>query len=135
MKNPFEYLKIDGRGQLPEPWSDYPVLTEYETVPVYRDGRDYVDVFVGQQDGWWVCGVHMNAHGSGSGFYPGRKWGSSPPVTTLFCGDWAGSSLGWRSLMARYSGRSGKGLTISGNSKFSDHEACIECEGYPQQEV
>lgn len=75
MKNPFEYLKIDGRGQLPEPWSDYPVLTEYETVPVYCDGRDYVDVFVGQQDGWWVCGVHMNAHGSGSGFYPGRKWG------------------------------------------------------------
>ena len=26
MENKFEYLKIDGREQLPAPWSDYPVL-------------------------------------------------------------------------------------------------------------
>ena len=40
MENKFEYLKIDGREQLPAPWSDYPVLREYETVTVYRNGRD-----------------------------------------------------------------------------------------------
>ena len=52
MENKFEYLKIDGREQLPAPWSDYPVLREYETVTVYRNGRDYLDALVGQQDGW-----------------------------------------------------------------------------------
>ncbi|MDC2616094.1 hypothetical protein PO249_01525 [Bacteroides ovatus] len=75
MENKFEYLKIDGRGQLPAPWSDYPVLTEYETVTVYRNGRDYLDALVGQQDGWWVAGVHMQVNSSGAGFNPGRKWG------------------------------------------------------------
>ena len=59
MENKFEYLKIDGREQLPAPWSDYPVLREYETVTVYRNGRDYLDALVG----------------SGGGFNPGRKWG------------------------------------------------------------
>ena len=47
MENKFEYLKIDGREQLPAPWSDYPVLREYETVTVYRNGRDYLDALVG----------------------------------------------------------------------------------------
>ena len=61
MENKFEYLKIDGREQLPAPWSDYPV--------------DYLDALVGQQDGWWVAGVHMEVGGSGGGFNPGRKWG------------------------------------------------------------
>ena len=61
MENKFEYLRIDGRNQLPTPWSDYPVLTEYETVTVYRNGRD--------------SGVHMEVDGSGGGFNPGRKWG------------------------------------------------------------
>ena len=46
MENKFEYLRIDGRNQLPAPWSDYPVLTEYETVTVYRNGRDYLDALV-----------------------------------------------------------------------------------------
>lgn len=68
MENKFEYLKIDGREQLPAPWSDYPVLREYETVTVYRNGRDYLDALVGQQDGWWVAGVHMEVGGSGGGF-------------------------------------------------------------------
>lgn len=49
MENKFEYLKIDG--------------------------RDYLDALVGQQDGWWVAGVHMEVGGSGGGFNPGRKWG------------------------------------------------------------
>jgi hypothetical protein len=75
MKNKFEYLMIDGRGQLPEPWSNYPVLTDYETVTIYRNGRNYLDALVGQQDGWWTAGVHMQIGGSGSGFNPGRKWG------------------------------------------------------------
>ena len=46
MENKFEYLKID-----------------------------YLDALVGQQDGWWVAGVHMEVGGSGGGFNPGRKWG------------------------------------------------------------
>lgn len=75
MENKFDYLKIDGRDQLPVPWSNYPVLTEYETVAVYRNGRDYLDVLVGQQDGWWVAVVHMEVNNSGGGFNPGRKWG------------------------------------------------------------
>lgn len=92
MENKFEYLKIDGREQLPAPWSDYPVLREYETVTVYRNGRDYLDALVGQQDGWWVAGVHMEVGGSGGGFNPGRKWDSSPPVRMPFCGHSAGCS-------------------------------------------
>lgn len=75
MENKFEYLMIDGRGQLPEPWSNYPTLTDYETVTIYRNGRNYLDVLVGQQDGWWTAGVHMQMGGSGGGFNPGRKWG------------------------------------------------------------
>ncbi len=85
MENKFEYLKIDGREELPAPWSDYPVLREYETVTVYRNGRDYLDALVGQQDGWWVAGVHMEVGGSGGGFNPGRKWGQLPP-NALFVG-------------------------------------------------
>lgn len=75
MENKFEYLRIDDRDRLPSPWSSYPVLTEYETVPVYRNGRDYLDVLVGRQDGWWTAGVHMQVNSSGGGFNPGRKWG------------------------------------------------------------
>lgn len=75
MENKFEYLRIDGRRQLPEPWINYPVLTNYETVSVYRNGRNYLNALVGQQDGWWTAGVHMEIAGSGGGFNPGRKWG------------------------------------------------------------
>ena len=90
MENKFEYLRIDGRGQLPVPWSDYPVLTEYETVSVYRNGRDYLDVLVGQQDGWWTSGVHMQVNNSGGGFNPGRKWGQFSTRNNALL--WA---LGW----------------------------------------
>lgn len=75
MENRFDYLKIDCRGQLPSPWQSYPTLSDYETVPVYRSGHDYVDVLVGQQDGWWTSGVRMQVGGSAAGFNPGRKWG------------------------------------------------------------
>ncbi len=92
MENKFEYLKIDGREQLPAPWSDYPVLREYETVTVYRNGRDYLDALVGQQDGWWVAGVHMEVGGSGGGFNPGRKWGQFATREKPFCGHSAGCS-------------------------------------------
>ena len=60
MENKFEYLKIDGRGQLPVPWIDYPVLTEYETVPVYRNGRDYLDALVGHTH---LAGEHLRPLG------------------------------------------------------------------------
>lgn len=92
MENKFEYLKIDGREQLPAPWSDYPVLREYETVTVYRNGRDYLDALVGQQDGWWVAGVHMEVGGSGGGFTRDVNGDSSPPVRMPFCGHSAGCS-------------------------------------------
>lgn len=74
MENKFEYLRIDGRDRLPSPWFSYPVLTEYETVAIYRNGRDYLDVLVGRQDGWWTAGVHMQVNSSSAGFCPGRKW-------------------------------------------------------------
>lgn len=92
MENKFEYLKIDGREQLPAPWSDYPVLREYETVTVYRNGRDYLDALVGQQDGWWVAGVHMEVGGSGGGFNPGRKWGQFATRENALYGHSAGCS-------------------------------------------
>lgn len=92
MENKFEYLKIDGREQLPAPWSDYPVLREYETVTVYRNGRDYLDALVGQQDGWWVAGVHMEVGGSGGGFTRDVNGDSLPPVRMPFCGHSAGCS-------------------------------------------
>ena len=75
MENKFEYLRIDGRNQLPAPWSDYPVLTEYETVTVYRNGRDYLDALVGQQDGWWTSGVHMGGRFRRR-FQPGAQMGT-----------------------------------------------------------
>ena len=92
MENKFEYLKIDGREQLPAPWSDYPVLREYETVTVYRNGRDYLDALVGQQDGWWVAGVHMEVGGSGGGSTRDVNGDSLPPVRMPFCGHSAGCS-------------------------------------------
>lgn len=90
MENHFEYLKIDGRKQLPAPWSNYPVLTEYETVTVYREGRNFLDALIGQQDGWWTAGVHMQVGGSGKGFNPGRKWGQFATRNNALL--WA---LGW----------------------------------------
>lgn len=120
MENKFEYLRIDGRGQLPVPWSDYPVLTEYETVSVYRNGRDYLDVLVGQQDGWWTSGVHMQVNNSGGGFNPGRKWGSFQPVIMPFCGRSAGCSARGRCRVPPARPFLTK-LTISGNLNFSDH--------------
>lgn len=87
MENKFEYLKIDGREQLPAPWSDYPVLREYETVTVYRNGRDYLDALVGQQDGWWVAGVHMAVVSTRD-----VNGDSLPPVRMPFCGHSAGCS-------------------------------------------
>lgn len=75
MENRFEYLRIDGRGSLPEPWSGYPVLKEYETVIVYREGRDFLHALIGVQDGYWVAGAAIWMAGGGSGFLPGRKWG------------------------------------------------------------
>ena len=92
MENKFEYLKIDGREQLPAPWSDYPVLREYETVTVYRNGRDYLDALVGQQDGWWVAGVHMEVGGFGGGFNRDVNGDSLLPVRMPFCGHSAGCS-------------------------------------------
>lgn len=75
MKNKFDYLRIDGRKNLPEPWYDYPVLSDFETASVYRYQKDYLNVLVGQQDGYWVAGITIQIEGFGAGFYPGRKWG------------------------------------------------------------
>lgn len=134
MENKFEYLRIDGRDRLPSPWFSYPVLTEYETVAIYRNGRDYLDVLVGRQDGWWTAGVHMQVNSSVAGFGPGANGDSSPPVRTPFCGRSAGCSA--MTICGAPHGRPFlTRLTISGNLNFSDHEACIECKGYPQQEV
>ena len=84
MENKFEYLRIDGRNQLPAPWSDYPVLTEYETVTVYRNGRDYLDALVGQQDGRWTVPAAVSTRGANGD--------SLPPVRMPFCGHSAGCS-------------------------------------------
>ncbi len=92
MENKFEYLKIDGREQLPAPWSDYPVLREYETVTVYRNGRDYLDALVGQQDGWWVAGVHMEVAVPAVVSTRDVNGDSLPPVRMPFCGHSAGCS-------------------------------------------
>lgn len=92
MENKFEYLKIDGREQLPAPWSDYPVLREYETVTVYRNGRDYLDALVGQQDGWWVAGVHMEVAVPVAVSTRDVNGDSLPPVRMPFCGHSAGCS-------------------------------------------
>ncbi len=92
MENKFEYLKIDGREQLPAPWSDYPVLREYETVTVYRNGRDYLDALVGQQDGWWVAGVHMEVAVPVVVSTRDVNGDSLPPVRMPFCGHSAGCS-------------------------------------------
>ena len=83
---------IDGRGQLPEPWSNYPVLTDYETVTIYRNGRNYLDALVGQQDGWWTAGVHMQIGGSGGGFNPVAMGTVLHPRKMPSFGHWAGCS-------------------------------------------
>ena len=92
MENKFEYLKIDGRGQLPAPWSDYPVLREYETVTVYRNGRDYLDALWDSRTAgglsaftwrWAVPAVVSTRDVNGD---------SLPPVRMPFCGHSAGCS-------------------------------------------
>ena len=92
MENKFEYLRIDGRNQLPAPWSDYPVLTEYETVTVYRNGRDYLDALVGQQDGWWTSAFTWRWTVPAAVSTRGANGDSLPPVRTPFCGHSAGCS-------------------------------------------
>ena len=55
--NPYADLRIDNRADLPAPWYDYPVLQsgEYRTEILYTNGRDYVKVHIGQQDGVWLA--------------------------------------------------------------------------------
>lgn len=75
MENKFDYLRIDGRDSLPEPYSDYPVLKDYETIIVYQEGRNYLHSLIGIQDGYWVAGVNIWMASGGAAFLPGRKWG------------------------------------------------------------
>lgn len=75
MDNKFEHLKFDSKKDLPEPWYNYPVLSEYDTILIYTKGRDYLRSLIGQQDGYWVAGVDIHIGGSSTGFLPGRKWG------------------------------------------------------------
>lgn len=75
MENKFDYLRIDGRKDLPEPWCDYPVVSDFETVPVYQGDGEYLYVLIGQQDGYWVAGVSYKTKSLSRCFYPGRKWG------------------------------------------------------------
>lgn len=88
-ENKFDYLRIDGRKNLPDPWHDYPVLSDFETVSVYRYQKDYLNVLVGLQDGYWVAGITIQIEGFGAGFYPGRKWGSLQPERMPYFGAWA----------------------------------------------
>lgn len=76
MENKFEYLRIDGRDRLPSPWFSYPVLTEYETVAIYRNGRDYLDVLVGRQDGWVDCRRPHAGEQFRCQFRPGAQMGT-----------------------------------------------------------
>lgn len=64
-------------ADLPAPWYDYPVLQsgEYRTEILYTNGRDYVKVHIGQQDGVWVAATTWMIGGSSRGCHPGRKWG------------------------------------------------------------
>ena len=39
------------------------------------NGRDYVKVHIGQQDGVWVAATTWMIGGSSRGCHPGRKWG------------------------------------------------------------
>ena len=75
--NPYADLRIDNRADLPAPWYDYPVLQsgEYRTEILYTNGRDYVKVHIGQQDGVWVAATTWMIGGSSRGCHPGRKWG------------------------------------------------------------
>ena len=64
--NPYADLRIDNRADLPAPWYDYPVLQsgEYRTEILYTNGRDYVKVHIGQQDGVWVAATTWMIGGS-----------------------------------------------------------------------
>lgn len=75
--NLYADLRIDNRSDLPAPWYDYPVLQsgEYRTEILYTNGRDYVKVHIGQQDGVWVVATTWMIGGSGRECHPGRKWG------------------------------------------------------------
>lgn len=75
MENKFEHLRKDCRKELPQPWTHYPVLSDYEVVPVYREGPYIMDALIGQQDDRWVVGVRFKCGTSGHYFAPGRKWG------------------------------------------------------------
>lgn len=75
MENKFEHLRIDCRKELPGDWSNYLTLSDYEVVPVYREGPYIMDALIGRQDGRWVAGIRFKSGISGHSFNPGRKWG------------------------------------------------------------
>lgn len=75
MENKFEHLRIDCRKELSGDWSNYPTLSDYEVIPVFREGLYIMDALIGQQDGRWVAGIRFKSGISGHSFNPGRKWG------------------------------------------------------------
>lgn len=76
-RNVFEHLKIDTHKELGERWTYYPVLQqgEFESVSVWVEKWEEATVFIGQQEGSWVCGVRIFTRRGGHSFNPGLKWG------------------------------------------------------------
>lgn len=74
MKNQYEHLRTDTRDQLPD-WINYPQPEQVETIQIFHDGWQHIEIRIGQQDGYYVVGLTCFAIKGGHGFGPSRKWG------------------------------------------------------------
>lgn len=78
-ENPYKHLRRDTRELLEhECWLSYPSMYKgYEVIEAYnpKGSRMYINIFVGIQEGRWVCGCRYELYNEGGGYSPSRKWG------------------------------------------------------------
>ncbi len=75
MINPFEYLRIQTQGLLPEPWYNYPVVIDYEVETIISVVDETVQLYHATQDDYHVIGISVKTPVEYKSFCPGRKWG------------------------------------------------------------
>lgn len=74
MTNRYESLRTDTRNMLGH-WIEYPLAQEVETITLFRDRCQHVDIKIGRQDGYFVVGINSLTVSGGIAFGCSRKWG------------------------------------------------------------
>lgn len=74
MTNRYESLRTDTRDML-ENWIEYPLAQDVETITLFHDRYQHVDIQIGRQDGYFVVGIDSLTFSGGIAFGCSRKWG------------------------------------------------------------